>query len=116
MQGGVAAPRRSLCTHQLRQSSDSSGNKLPESVGARRTARACRSIKNPQLIRMVFSEIKPQIEQLDPADRLKAFAFLKHLLRANDPAYQAEISRRHTDIDAGKGITLSEAKRRLGEV
>lgn len=60
---------------------------------------------------MVFAEIRPQIEQLDPAERLKAFAFLKHLLRANDPAYQAEIARRHADIDAGKGISLSEAKR-----
>jgi hypothetical protein len=65
---------------------------------------------------MVFAEIKPQIEQLDPAERLKAFAFLKHLLRANDPVYQAEIARRHADIDAGEGISLSEAKRRLGEV
>ncbi len=27
----------------------------------------------------------------------------------------AEIARRHADIDAGKGIRLSEAKRRLGE-
>ncbi|MEN9840284.1 MAG: hypothetical protein RL376_84 [Verrucomicrobiota bacterium] len=62
---------------------------------------------------MVFAEIRPQIEQLDPAERLKAFAFLKHLLRANDPAYQAEIARRHADTDAGKGISLSEAKRRL---
>ena len=64
---------------------------------------------------MVFAELKPQIEQLDPEERLKAFAFLKHLLRANDPAYQAELARRHADIDAGKGISLSEAKRRLGE-
>ena len=64
---------------------------------------------------MVFAEIKPQIEQLDPAERVKAFAFLKHLLRANDPAYQAEIARRHVDIEAGEGVRLSEAKRRLGE-
>lgn len=64
---------------------------------------------------MVFAEIKPQIEQLDPTERLKAFAFLKHLLRAEDPAYQAEIARRHADIDAGRGISLSEAKRRLDE-
>lgn len=65
---------------------------------------------------MVFADLKPQIEQLDPEERLKAFAFLKHLLRANDPAYQTELARRHADIDAGKGIPLREAKRRLGEV
>jgi hypothetical protein len=63
---------------------------------------------------MVFAELKPQIEQLDPEERIKAFAFLKHLLRADDPAYQAELAHRHADIDAGKGISLSEAKRRLG--
>lgn len=64
---------------------------------------------------MGFAELKSQIEQLDPAERLKAFAFLKHLLRVDDPAYQADLARRHADFDAGKGVSLSEAKCRLGE-
>ena len=63
---------------------------------------------------MVFAEIKPQIEQLAPDERLKALAFLKHLLRAENPVYQAELARRNAELDAGQGVPLSEAKRRLG--
>jgi hypothetical protein len=64
---------------------------------------------------MVFAEIRPQIEKLPREEMLKALAFLKHRLRADDPVYQADLARRHADLDAGKGISLSEAKRRLGE-
>ena len=62
---------------------------------------------------MVFAEIKPQIEQLAPDERLKALAFLKHLMRADDPEYQAELARRHAEIEAGRGVSLTEAKQRL---
>jgi hypothetical protein len=62
---------------------------------------------------MVFAEIKPQIEQLAPEERLKALAFLKHLMHADDPEYQAELARRHADIEAGRGVSLTEAKQRL---
>jgi len=64
---------------------------------------------------MIFAEIKTQIEQLPREEMLKALAFLKHRLRSDDPAYQADLARRHADLDAGKGVSLSEAKRRLGE-
>ena len=62
---------------------------------------------------MVFTEIKPQLEQLPHAELLKAMAFLKHLLRAESPEYQAELARRHDELDQGKGVSLTEAKRRL---
>lgn len=62
---------------------------------------------------MVFTEIKPQIEQLPHDERVKAMAFLKHLLRAENSEYQRELARRHADIAAGHGISLSEAKKRL---
>jgi hypothetical protein len=68
-----------------------------------------------QVVSMVFAEIKPQIEKLPREEMLKALAFLKHRLRADDPAYQTELARRHADLNAGKGISLSDAKRRLGE-
>jgi len=60
-----------------------------------------------------FTEIKPQIEQLPHDGMLKALAYLKHLLRAENPAYQRELAQRHADIEAGRGISLSEAKERL---
>ncbi len=63
---------------------------------------------------MSFADLKPQIEQLPHEDMLKVMAYLKHLLRAENPEHQAELARRHADLDAGKGITLDEAKRRLG--
>ena len=62
---------------------------------------------------MVFAEIKPQIEKLPPEDMLKALAYLKHLVRADNPSYQRDLAQRHEDIDAGRGISLTETKRRL---
>ena len=62
---------------------------------------------------MVFAEIKPQIEKLSYEEMLKAMAYLKHLLRAESPAYQRELAQRHADIEAGRGISLTEAKKRL---
>jgi hypothetical protein len=64
---------------------------------------------------MVFAEIKPQIEQLPPAEMLKALAYLKHLLRADNPEYQRELAQRHADLEAGRGISLTEAKKRLSQ-
>ncbi len=62
---------------------------------------------------MIFAELKPQIEKLPHEEMLKAVAYLKHLLRAENPEYQRELSQRHADIDAGRGISLTEAKKRL---
>ena len=62
---------------------------------------------------MGFTEIKPQIERLPHDEMLKVLAYLKHLLRAENPAYQRELAQRHADIEAGRGISLTEAKERL---
>jgi hypothetical protein len=62
---------------------------------------------------MIFAEIKPQIEQLPHDELLKAMAYLKHLLRAENPSYQRELAQRHADIEAGRGVSLTEAKQRL---
>ncbi len=64
---------------------------------------------------MVFAEIKPQIEQLPPAEMLKTLAYLKHLLRADNPEYQRELAQRHADIEAGRGVSLTDAKKRLNQ-
>ncbi len=63
---------------------------------------------------MIFAELRPQIDQLPHDERVKAMAYLKHLLRADNPEYQRELAQRHADIEAGKGVSLTEAKRRLG--
>ncbi|HWZ93745.1 MAG TPA: hypothetical protein VNW30_00980 [Opitutaceae bacterium] len=63
---------------------------------------------------MVFAEIKPQMEQLPHEEMVKAMAFLKSRLRAADPANQAELSRRHAEIDAGKKVRWEDLKQQLG--
>ena len=54
---------------------------------------------------MFFAEIKPQIEQLSHDELLKTMAYLKHLLRAENPSYQRELAQRHADIEAGRGVS-----------
>jgi len=38
-------------------------------------------------------------------------AYLKHLGRKDDPAYQAELSRLNGEIDAGKKFSLEQVQR-----
>jgi hypothetical protein len=63
---------------------------------------------------MVFAELKPHIEQLPHAERVKAMAFLKHLLRAENPEHQRELAGAHAEIDAGKKVRWEDLKRQLG--
>jgi len=62
---------------------------------------------------MVFAELKPQIELLSHDEKVKAMAFLKHLLRSENPAYQRELAQRHRDIELSGGLSLSDARKRL---
>lgn len=62
---------------------------------------------------MVFAELKPQIDQLPHSERLRAMAYLKHLLRAENPEYRHELARRHTDIEAGRKVRWEDLKRQL---
>lgn len=62
---------------------------------------------------MVFAELRPQIEKLPHEEMLKALAFLKHTLRAENPEYQRELAQRHADIEAGRKVSLTDCKRRL---
>lgn len=63
---------------------------------------------------MIFAELKPQMEQLPRDEMLKALAFLKSRLRAENPANQAELARWHAEMDAGKKVGWEDLKRRLG--
>ncbi len=62
---------------------------------------------------MVFTEIKPQIEQLPHDERVKALAFLKHLLRTENPEYQRELGRRNAEMDAGRKVRWEDLKKQL---
>ena len=62
---------------------------------------------------MVFTDLKPQIEQLAPDERVKALAFLKHLLRSDNPEYQRELARRHAEMDAGHSVRWEDLKQQL---
>jgi hypothetical protein len=63
---------------------------------------------------MVFAELKPQMEQLPPAEMLKALAFLKSRLRAETDANRTELSRLHAEMDAGRKVRWEDLKRQLG--
>lgn len=63
---------------------------------------------------MVFAEIRPQMEQLPHDEMVKALAFLKSRLRADNPENQAELARRHAEMDAGKKVRWEDLKRQLG--
>ncbi len=63
---------------------------------------------------MAFAEIKTQIEKLSHEEKVKVMAYLKHLLQAENPAHQAELARRHAEMDAGKKVRWQDLKRQLG--
>lgn len=62
---------------------------------------------------MIFTELKPQLERLSARERIKALAYLKHLGQVENPKYKRELARRNAEMDAGRKITLTEARRRL---
>lgn len=50
-------------------------------------------------------------EGLTPEERLVLAAYLKHLGRKDDPAYQSTLTRLNSEIDAGRKFTLDQAQR-----
>ena len=60
---------------------------------------------------MGFAELKSQIAQLPPREMLKVMAFLKHLRRADTTEHQWDLARRHAEMDAGRKVILTRARR-----
>ncbi len=60
---------------------------------------------------MTVKEIKRGIEQSSPEERAYLAAFLTHLARKDDPAYQSELTRLNQEIDRGKKFSLAQAER-----
>jgi hypothetical protein len=58
------------------------------------------------------AENRDQVAELSAEDRLEVAAWIAHLNRAEDPAYQAALDRRMAAMDAGRK-TPAEAVERL---
>jgi len=54
---------------------------------------------------MSLAEIKEQIAELTPDERLELAALIVHLSRVDDPDYQQELDRRLDRMAAGKKFT-----------
>ena len=63
---------------------------------------------------MVFTEIRPQMEQLSHDEMLKALAFLKSRLRAETEANRDTLAREHAEMDAGRKVRWEDLKKQLG--
>ena len=63
---------------------------------------------------MVFTEIRPQMEQLSHDEMLKALAFLKSRLRAETDANRDALAREHAEMDVGRKVRWEDLKKQLG--
>lgn len=59
---------------------------------------------------MSTAELKQTAESLNAAERIFLAAYLKHLSRVDDPAYQAQLTRLNDEIEGGKKLTLDQAQ------
>jgi hypothetical protein len=60
---------------------------------------------------MSLAEVKSSIAEMSQEDRLEVAALIAHLNRADDPAFQADLERRMSAMDAGSKTTASELKK-----
>ena len=60
---------------------------------------------------MSVTELKKTVENLTAEERVFLAAYLKHLSRVDDPAYQAELTRLNEEISTGKKFTLPQVLR-----
>jgi hypothetical protein len=63
---------------------------------------------------MSFAELKAQMEQLPHDEMVRALAFLKSRLRADNSANREELARRHAEMDAGRKVKWDDLKQQLG--
>lgn len=60
---------------------------------------------------MSVQDLKREIEESSEEDRLFLLAFLKHLIRRDDPAYKKLLAERVQEMQTGNKISLSQVKR-----
>ena len=62
---------------------------------------------------MSIAEVKERIAKMSPGQRREIQLYLLQL-RSETPAWKKETARRNRELVAGKGISLTEARKRLG--
>ena len=62
---------------------------------------------------MSVEEIKRELAKLNARQRREVQLYLLQL-RTDDPQWRKETAKRNRELAAGKGISLAEARRRLG--
>jgi len=60
---------------------------------------------------MVFTEIKPQMEQLSHDEMVKVLAFLRSRLRADTVENREELAQHHAEMDPGKKVRWQDPER-----
>ena len=73
-----------------------------------------RHLKKPAKMIIFFvssTELIETANALTANERIFLAAYLKHLGRKDDPAYQAQLGRLNREIDDGKKISFKQAKR-----
>lgn len=60
---------------------------------------------------MSTAELKQIVDQTSTEERLYLQAYLDHLSRVNAPTNAADLSRRMREMDAGRKVTLAQAKK-----
>lgn len=60
---------------------------------------------------MSVVELKKMVDQTTPEERMFLQAYLDHLARRDDPANAQDLTRRMKEMDAGKKVTLAQAKK-----
>ena len=60
---------------------------------------------------MSTADLKRAAESLSLEDRVFMAAYLKHLGRVDDRAYQDELTRLNAEIDAGRKLSLEQVRR-----
>ncbi|MDR1280672.1 MAG: hypothetical protein LBK99_07595 [Opitutaceae bacterium] len=63
---------------------------------------------------MIFTDIKPQIEQLPLEEMQKALAFLKNRVRGDSDGNRRMLSDIHRKMDTGAKVRWEDLKRQLG--
>lgn len=62
---------------------------------------------------MAIAELKQELEKTSPEDRLFLSAYLQHLIRQDDPAYQADLGRRIAEMKSGQAYSQAQLDRLL---